>query len=68
MAIVKMKRVRLIALASDRDALLSELLHVGCVEVREPEGELADGAQLLHRDVSALADARGDLTLLHTPD
>ena len=64
MAIVKMKRVRLIALSSDRDALLSELLHVGCVEVREPEGELADGAQLLHRDVSALADARGDLTQL----
>ena len=64
MAIVKMKRIRLIALAGDRDALLSELLHVGCVEVREPEGELADGAQLLHRDVSALADARGDLTQL----
>ena len=64
MAIVKMKRIRLIALANDRDALLSELLHVGCVEVREPEGELADGAQLLHRDVSALADARGDLTQL----
>ena len=59
-----MKRIRLIALANDRDALLSELLHVGCVEVREPEGELADGAQLLHRDVSALADARGDLTQL----
>ncbi len=59
MAIVKMKRVRLIALAKDRDELLSELLHVGCVEVREPEEN-----DLLHRDVSALADARGDLTLL----
>ena len=64
MAIVKMKRVRLIALARDRDALLSELLHVGCVEVREPEESLLEGDALLHRDVSALAEARGDLTSL----
>ena len=66
MAIVKMKRLRLIALAQDRDALLSSLLHVGCVELREPEGELAEenGAALLHHDVSRLADARGDLTQL----
>lgn len=62
MAIVKMKQIRLIALAKDRDALLSELLHVGCVEVREPEEALSEGDALLHRDVSALADARGDLT------
>ena len=61
MAIVKMKRIRLIALAKDRDALLSELLHVGCVEVREPE---EDDGGLLRRDVSALADAKGNLTLL----
>ena len=37
MSIVKMKRIRLIALAEDRDALLSSLLHVGCVEISEPE-------------------------------
>lgn len=66
MAIVKMKRLRLIALAQDRDALLSSLLHVGCVELREPEGELAEenGAALLHHDSSRLADAKGDLTQL----
>lgn len=66
MAIVKMKRLRLIALAQDRDALLSSLLHVGCVELREPEGELAEenGAAMLHHGVSRLADARGDLTQL----
>ena len=29
MAIVKMKRLRLIALAGDRDALLAKLLHAG---------------------------------------
>ena len=65
MAIVKMKRLQLIALAKDRDALLSELLHVGCVEVREPEEEALAGdenAALLHRDASALAEARSDLT------
>ena len=64
MAIVKMKRVRLIALAKDRDALLSELLHVGCVEVREPEEALSEGGALLHRDASALSEAKGDLTQL----
>ena len=65
MAIVKMKRLQLIALAKDRDALLSEMLHVGCVEVREPEEEALAGdenAALLHRDASALAEARSDLT------
>ena len=36
MSIVKMKRIRLIALAKDKDALLSSLLHVGCVELKEP--------------------------------
>ena len=38
MSIVKMKRLRLIALARDRDELLSSLLHAGCVEVSEPPG------------------------------
>ena len=37
MAIVKMKRLHLIALREDRDRLLRQLLHVGCVEVREPD-------------------------------
>ena len=35
MSIVKMKRIRLIALAKDKDALLSSLLHVGCVELKD---------------------------------
>ena len=51
MSIVKMKRIRLIALAKDKDALLSSLLHVGCVELKEPAELLADEAyaSLLHR-------------------
>lgn len=60
MAIVKMKRLRVIALAEERDALLSRLLHVGCVEVTEPEGALSDPQwmALLRRDTSLLGDVK----------
>ena len=60
MSIVKMKRIRLIALAKDKDALLSSLLHVGCVELKEPAELLADEAyaSLLHREGSAAAQAK----------
>lgn len=71
MSIVKMKRIRLIALAKDREALLSSLLHVGCVEIREPADSLADEAYaaLLHRETSAAAQAKADLTdLQHALD
>ncbi len=66
MSIVKMKRVRLIALAEDRDALLAGLLHAGCLEVREPTDALNDPemAALLKRDTSVAADARVRLNLL----
>ena len=66
MAIVKMKRLKLIALAKDRDALLSALQHAGCVEVREPAEYLDDKsyAALLHRDAANLAEARNGLTEL----
>lgn len=66
MSIVKMKRIRLIALAEDREALMSSLLHVGCVEVREPADLLANDeyAALLSRDTSELAKAKGELTEL----
>ena len=37
MAIVKMKRLRLIGLLPDRDGLLRQLQHLGCVELSEPE-------------------------------
>ena len=61
-----MKRLHLIALAQDRDALLASLQHVGCVELREPGEYLADEsyAALLHRETSDLAQARGDLAEL----
>lgn len=37
MAIVKMKRLRMVAMTSDRDALLRKLQHMGCVEIIQPE-------------------------------
>ena len=62
MSIVKMKRIELVALAEDRDPLLRDLLHAGCVEVREPKD--ADIAALLHRGVSDLAEVNGDMAEL----
>ena len=61
-----MKRLRLIALEKDRDALLDSLQHAGCVEVSEPDAYLNDDeyAALLHRESAAVADARGSLTEL----
>ena len=60
MSIVKMKRLHLIALRKDREALLAELMHVGCVEVSEPTQTLSDPsyAALLQRDTSLLPQAR----------
>ena len=60
MSIVKMKRLRLIALGEQRSELLARLLHVGCVEVTEPEGKLNDPEwmALVHRDSSAMGDVK----------
>mgnify|MGYP005806103729 FL=1 len=57
-----MKRLRLIALARDRDELLSSLLHAGCVEVSEPPADLAD--PLLRRDKARVAEAKSELAEL----
>ena len=42
MAIVKMKRLRLMGLRSDREELLRLLQGMGCVELREPAIDLTD--------------------------
>jgi len=42
MAIVKMKRLRLMLVRSRKDALLKELARLGCVELSELEGELLE--------------------------
>ena len=42
MAIVKMKRLRLLALHTEREKLLHALQSLGCVEIREPAIDLSD--------------------------
>ena len=70
MAIVKMKRIRLLALAEDREALLSGLLHVGCVQVSEPTEDLAgEGCgSLLRRDATDLARVKEGRSEEHTSE
>ena len=60
MAIVKMKKLRLMAVRSVRDELLRELLRRGCVEVSEPSELQAEGfASLIRRESSELMAERG---------
>ena len=62
MAIVKMKKLRVMAMADSRDALLRELLRLGCVEISEPAEKLSDPAwaALLRRDASTLAQTKNE--------
>ncbi|MCD7792556.1 MAG: V-type ATP synthase subunit I [Oscillospiraceae bacterium] len=65
MAIVKMKKLRLLAVRSQRDALLGDLVLLGCVEVSEPDAEAVAAPQAFAaRDIGALAKCRQNLTLL----
>ena len=66
MSIVKMKRLKLIALNEQKDDLLAGLLRVGCVEVTEPEGELSDPewAELVHRDSASIMEAKARVNAL----
>ncbi len=60
MAIVKMKKLRVLALREQRDELMRQLLRLGCVEIREPEWMLSDpeAAALLRPERAGLTDAR----------
>ena len=64
MAIAKMKRLHLIALQSDRQALMARMLHLGCVHLAEP-AELPEDLAL-RRDTSQLADRQAKLRTLRT--
>ena len=57
-----MKKLRVMAMAGSRDELLRELLRLGCVEISEPAGKLADPAwaALLRRDNSPLAETKNE--------
>ena len=63
-----MKKLRVIAMAANRDELLKGLLHLGCVEISEPVGKLADPAwsALLKRGTSRLAETKSEITDVNT--
>ena len=59
MSIVKMKRLRLVGLQSEQDRLLSQLQHLGCVEISQP-APLPDDPEwacFTRPDMGALAQA-----------
>ena len=66
MAIEKMKKLRLMAIRSNKDALLRELICRGCVEFSELEGELQDSQfkNLVARESSGLLSFKTQHTAL----
>ena len=65
MAIVKMKRLHLVGLRSDQEALLRLLQRLGCVEISQPpDGEVPEA--LSPPDGAALNEGRGDAAELQT--
>ena len=66
--IVKMKKLRVIAMAGDRTKLIDGLLRLGCMEITEPSDKLADPewAALLRRQDSALAQRKAELADVNT--
>ena len=58
--IVKMKKLRVIAMADEREKLIDGMLRLGCMQVSEPTDKLNDPAwaALLHREDSALTERR----------
>lgn len=65
MAIAKMKRLHLIALQSDREALLERLVHLGCVHLSQPQ-ESPESQSLLRRDTSRLPQRQAALRTVQT--
>ena len=67
MSIVRMKKIRLIAMQSQKEALLSRMMHVGCVQVLEQKAKLSDPewAALLSKDTSSLSKYKTQLNHLN---
>lgn len=68
MSIVKMKKLRLVTLRDQRDALSQALLRLGCVQIEEPEGLLTEEetAALLRPEKAGLAAGRMKLASLQS--
>ncbi len=58
MAIVKMKRLRVVAMQADRSELLQKLQRLGCVEIRQPDIDQPDFPSLSTPDSKALTQAK----------
>ena len=61
MAIVRMKKLRLAAMKSDRRALLRTLIRLGCVQLTELPAESGEAAGMLGRLSSDALDRKGRL-------
>ena len=67
MAILKMKKLRLLAVRSRKDALLRELIRKGCVEFSELEGqpEGSEAESFLNRESTKLMSFKSQLVSLN---
>ena len=59
-----MKKMRLIAVRSQQEDILRELMLLGCVEIRQPNAEAAPGAALRRTGGGDLARYRREHTRL----
>ncbi len=61
-----MKRLRVIGLSEQRSDLLQQLLHLGCVEISEPDEKMAnpEWTALLRRGASELSQRKAELSAL----
>jgi len=68
MAILEMKKLRLMAPRSQKEALLKELIQKGCVEFSEIENEIqgSDYEGIVSRESSALLTYRSQLNVLNS--
>ena len=67
MAIVHMKKLRLMVVRGQKDALLRDLMLLGCVQVSEPDALLADAeaAAVLRQESGNVTETRSELTRLN---
>ena len=68
MAIVKMKKLRVVAMADRREELLEGLLYLGCVEITEPDNILKEPVweSLLQRESSRLVETKNEIAAVNT--
>ncbi|MBQ9493807.1 MAG: V-type ATP synthase subunit I [Oscillibacter sp.] len=66
--ITKMKRLRVMAMSAQKEELLKGLLHLGCVEISEPEERLSDPewTALLRRGDADLTRVKSERTDVRT--